>query len=695
MPLNAYASALLHADRNLQQFLPDYFAGLAQGLAGLAPLFNDALATGRAVILLDGLDEVQRDRAHLVNRVEAFARDALARKNKIVVTSRIVGYHESPLEPKEWGLYTLLDFDRAAIEQFAAKWCFAFEKSTLGDSPEARASAETERRSLLDALDANPGVANLASNPLLLTILALIKRQGVSLPNRRVELYELYLKTLISAWNKARALDKKPVGPPLDYAETIAVLGPLALWLRETNPTAGLVSEREIIHWLTQYYMGEEWGLKRGPALERANEYLKSVRTYSNLLLERGAGQYGFMHLTFEEALAAIGLVEKGQLDRNESLKIIQQHLTDPGWRETILLAVGVWGLLYHQRLVAGEVVRAILQMDCDDESRCQNVLIAGACLEDVGESGLGRIAAQEVTEALLNAARDRSLSPVVQREAGFILGRTGWTPPDLDQFIDIPAGPFLYGAEKRKVTIDRPYAISKYPVTNLQYRRFIVAKGYATRAYWSEDGWAWREGTYDSKAPKDYQAWLSKRPPEKRLEPFYWHDLKWNNPLAPVVGVSWFEAEAYCHWLSKELNRPVRLPTEEEWERAARHTDGREYPWGDQFDRNRLNISEWWAADDDMTDNKKWNEWYEAAGQSASTTMVGQFAEGNSAANVSDLSGNVWEWTNSWYDKTQRAIRGGSWVSNRRNARCADRFRNVPGNFLGNVGFRLFSPGS
>jgi formylglycine-generating enzyme required for sulfatase activity len=95
------------------------------------------------------------------------------------------------------------------------------------------------------------------------------------------------------------------------------------------------------------------------------------------------------------------------------------------------------------------------------------------------------------------------------------------------------------------------------------------------------------------------------------------------------------------------------------------------------------------------MTDNKKWNEWYEAAGQSASTTMVGQFAEGNSAANVSDLSGNVWEWTNSWYDKTQRAIRGGSWVSNRRNARCADRFRNVPGNFLGNVGFRLFSPGS
>ena len=114
------------------------------------------------------------------------------------------------------------------------------------------------------------------------------------------------------------------------------------------------------------------------------------MRTYSNLLLERGQGRYGFMHLTFEETLAAIGLVERGQLDRKESLKIIQQHLTDPGWRETILLAVGVWGLLYHQRLVAGEVVRSILSMDCADECLSE-LLIAGACLEDVGESGLGR----------------------------------------------------------------------------------------------------------------------------------------------------------------------------------------------------------------------------------------------------------------------------------------------------------------
>ena len=98
---------------------------------------------------------------------------------------------------------------------------------------------------------------------------------------------------------------------------------------------------------------------------------------------------------------------------------------------------------------------------------------------------------------------------------------------------------------------------------------------------------------------------------------------MKWNNPLAPVVGVSWFEAEAYCNWLSKELGKPIRLPTEEEWERAARHTDGREYPWGEEFDRNRLNSAEFWGGKNDLD----WNQWFEDKGyEVASTTIVGQF---------------------------------------------------------------------
>ena len=521
-PLNAYAEALSRRDCNLQAWLPAYYAGRTQEVAGLGPLFDSAIAQGRALILLDGLDEVQRERAHLVDKVEAFAREAAAFGNKVVVTSRIVGYRESPLGAREWALYTLLDFGPPAIKDFAAKWCLAFERSTLGDTPEARSAAETERQSLLEAIEANPGVSRLAANPLLLTILALIKRQGVTLPNRRVELYELYLKTLISAWGKARALDKKPVGQPLDYLQTISILGPLALWLREENPTAGLVPEERLIEWLTKHFTGEDWGLLRGEASQRARDFLESVRKYSNLLLERGQGRFGFIHLTFEEALAGRGLVQLGQLSLGDSLAVICRHLTDPAWRETILLAVGVWGLVREEPRKAGEVVCAMLKATCAREHAGQNVLIAGACLEDVSELGIGRVATQEVTEALLAACRNRALPPTAQRDAGFILGRTGWVPPDLEAFIPIEAGPFLYGDEKRKVVLKQPFAIGKYPVTNRQYRRFMEAGGYHLREFWSDEGWAWRTGTYDSKAPKEYKDWLARRSVEWRREPFY-----------------------------------------------------------------------------------------------------------------------------------------------------------------------------
>jgi len=690
LPLNAYAKTLAGRDINLQNYLPEYFAGRAEGVAALGPLFKEALATGKAVILLDGLDEVQSNRAALVGKVEAFAHEALKRGNRVLVTSRLVGYRDAPLAPKDWSLYTLLDFTPEAIETFAEKWCLTMEISVSGDTPEACKQARAEQAGLLDAIRANPGVGRLASNPLLLTILALIKRQGVELPKSRIKLYDRYLETLIEAWNHASALDKSAGRESLEYESTLEVLGPLALRVREENPTAGLVSARQLQDWLCEHYTSDEWGLKPGPAREKAREFLESVRRHSNLLVERGEGQYGFIHLTFEEALAAYGLVALGQVDRQKTLAYIQKYLPDPAWRETIVLAVGVLGLIQRTPQAAGEVVRAMLKMTCTGENVGENLLMAGACLEDVGATGLGQLAAREVQEALLAASCDRSLLPALQRDAGFSLARSGWVPKDLDDWIEIPAGEFLYGDEKQKTILETPFSIAKYPVTNLQFKRFNDAEGYERREFWSADGWAWRTGTYDSKVTdKSLKDWLAKRPPEKRSEPWYWHDEKWNNPLAPVVGVSWFEAEAYASWLAAELGRPVRLPTEQEWERAARGQAGREYAWGNEFDRNKLNASPFWKQDD----NADWAFDLDYAG----TTIVGQFPLGNTPEGISDLSGNVWEWTNSWYDdeKITRTVRGGSWLSIRRFARCAYRSGLGPDNFGSDFGFRLISPGN
>ena len=687
LPLNAYARALSQKEINLQAYLHEFFAARAEDVASLAPLFKEAIEHGKAVILLDGLDEVQSNRAALVQKVEAFAHDVVARGNRVLVTSRIVGYRDTALSPKDWSLNTLLDFTPEAIETFVGKWCLTFEKSTLGDTPEARRGAKAEGQSLLEALRTNPGVARLASNPLLLTILALIKRQGVVLPKNRITLYDRYLETLIDAWNRASALDKSAGRKSMNFQATLEVLGPLALRVREENPTAGLVSARQLHDWLAEYYMGEQYGMKPGPARDSAREFLENVRLYSNLLVERGEGQYGFIHLTFEEALAAYGLVSAGQLDRSKTLKHIQSHLTDPAWRETILLSVGVAGLINRQPLVAGQLARAMLGMKCDEEHAGQNILMAGACLEDVGEIGLGKAAANEIQNALLDAMQKRTLPPVARRDAGFSLARTDWKLDDLDKWIEIPAGAFLYGDDKKSMTIEQPFAMQKYPVTNLQFKEFMLDNGSEKKEFWSEEGWSWRTGTYDTKATEDYvKNQLKRRPVEKRHEPYFWHDEKWNNPLAPVVGVSWFEAEAYANWLSKQMGRAVRLPTEYEWERAARGTKGREYAWGDTFDKNKVNCAAFWNQKDDAS---------YAENDNAGTSIVGQFKDGNTPEGLCDLSGNVWEWTNSWYEKeqTNRTLRGGSWYHDLRSVRCADRFRNVPDFFSYVIGCRLVSP--
>ena len=359
-------------------------------------------------------------------------------------------------------------------------------------------------------------------------------------------------------------------------------------------------------------------------------------------------------------------------------------------------------GFFRETAALVGAVVRAMLGMTCEGAEAGRNVLMAGDCLVDVGEAGLERSAVLAVIQALTAVSLNRSLLPTAQRDAGFILGRlAGSSPafleqirPDLDRWIQIPAGTFLYSDKKEPVVIDEPFAIGKYPVTNLQYRRFIEAGAYEQPDYWSETGWAWRSGTYDSQATDEsVKVWLGYRPIEKRAEPYYWHDAKWNNPLAPVVGITWFEAEAYTHWLSKRLGRSVRLPTEQEWERAAGGVNGRDYAWGDSLININLNCAEFWGYEETL-DWSKW--WREKGSEAASTTLIGQFPAGNTPEGLADISGNVWEWTNSWYEKEQvnRVLRGGSFVGRRRYARCAYRARGDPDNF-GNVsGFRVVSPG-
>ncbi len=264
-------------------------------------------------------------------------------------------------------------------------------------------------------------------------------------------------------------------------------------------------------------------------------------------------------------------------------------------------------------------------------------------------------------------------------------------------QMVTIPAGAFLMGTPEaeveelaklggvqpevvrrevpqHEVTLSA-YAIARYPVTNAEFRRFIEDSGYTVRDYWTETGWQ----------QKEKEGWT---------QPRFWDDGQWNDPSQPVVGVSWYEAVAYCNWLSAKTKRAYRLPTEAEWEKAARSTDGRRYPWGNTWDAARCNNKE------------------SGLGK---TTPVGQYPDGDSPYGVSEMVGQVWEWCSSKYggagakpkfgypykpDKERedlesddtRILRGGSWYSGNPAGVCRCSFRNwdLPGGWNGIWGFRF-----
>ncbi|HEV7518482.1 MAG TPA: NACHT domain-containing protein, partial [Thermoanaerobaculia bacterium] len=208
LPLAAYAQALAAADVPLERFLARYYQEDRGVGFPLDAMLKEGLARGGVLLLLDGLDEVREpELRHLVvERVRELYSLHRRAGNKFVLTSRIVGYRE--VRPASEGLVeaTLVDLEDEEVEDFVGKWTAALEKAAGGESRVSAAAAEREREELLAATRGNPGVRALAANPLLLTILALMKRQGVTLPERRVELYRTYVETLLRTWNLARSL---------------------------------------------------------------------------------------------------------------------------------------------------------------------------------------------------------------------------------------------------------------------------------------------------------------------------------------------------------------------------------------------------------------------------------------------------------------------------------------------------------
>lgn len=262
-----------------------------------------------------------------------------------------------------------------------------------------------------------------------------------------------------------------------------------------------------------------------------------------------------------------------------------------------------------------------------------------------------------------------------------------GFIGPAKTNMVYIPAGAFMMGnngAEPYSYNAELPqhsvylsgYWIGKYEVTRGEYAQFVAAGGYSNPAYWSSAGWSWKSS---------------------RTQPAYWAaQQKWGTPPGtftqtdchPVVGVTYYEAEAFCNWAGG------RLPTEAQWEKAARWTGSypNVYPWGNTWDQ------------------QKCNNWYDTLFFGYQTSPVGSYPDGASPCGCQDMAGNVDEWCKDWYlgnyytqtpgggwidpqgpaEGSSRVRRGGGWYGNEINGRCASRASDIPNQYYNDTGFRL-----
>ena len=717
LSFSAYANALAEKDIPLPDFLAQFYRSTGLDL-NLEAMIEDALAQGKALLLLDGLDEVNDDtlRHLLAGRILSFFAFQQQNGNKFVFTSRAAGYRDVRLVVDGLVECTLVDFDQSEIDQFVTKWTQLIEQTAQGETALALTQAEREKAELLATIQENPGLRRLATNPLLLTILVLMKRQGITLPERRVELYEQYIQILLRQWNLARSLDR-PLSSKIDTIELFRVLAPVALWMHQTVSGIGLVERREIQRKLTEIY--RQRGLPEPE--QAASQFLQDVQVQVGLLAERGPGLYGFLHLTFQEYLAAVAVAQLGQSDIQPIITKLLKHITQENWREVILLTVAYIGLIQHRDEAASAILLGLVEQS--GEQMEQATLLAADALHNAWPGGVTASCRAAVISALQSMMTNTTQTAAIRRaRAGQLLAQVGdprefVISVDEMHFCYIPSGPFWMGSgtdEHLNDSLSYSYWMSQFPITNAQFTHFVAAGGYDIAAFWTEAQAVdrWQDGTA--------QDWHSRG---WRNQP---HDYgsPYNLPNHPVVGITWYESLAFTRWLGQHWqekgvlpgNWAVYLASEAEWEKAAkggleipdepliepvsriqhaeigRHSrqtnpfPNRVTPWAGDAEPNRAN--------------------YQATGIEA-TNAAGCFANGATVYGCEEMCGNVWEWTRSQYRdypyqahdgrETERiklyhqmVVRGGAYWVDALAISCNVRARRSPNDRNSNYGFRV-----
>ena len=742
-------------DRTLGKFISSYLIGKDSGIALPTDFFSRLLQSGQHVmLLLDGLDEVanEDERALVREAVDSL----VAGKDMLhtIVTCRTIAYKSAGTALganfKEIAVKPL-DFDEHVKPMIERAYQCIFpndagqRQDRSGDLLRGIQALEADRQGRL-----GDAASQLVDSPLMVRLLLIVHYNERRLPDERAKLFEKAVNALIQVDYGREEEVRQALAAGWETRRDMAQH--LAFHLHQQGRDQG----REIDEAALKHLLKAEEDYK--PYL---TDFLAQTRNRGGLLEER-EGAYRFIHLAFQEFLTARYLREvTGGGGLTAILDFLDDDkLADPWWREPVLLLAGY--LASNAAKNAREFLRKLALAGGTPDAQLAAAELAGMAALEWKESGdalrseiASRIVALYADITLMSTAQ-----PSLRARAGRMLGKLGDPRNEVLHVDDlhvcaVPPGQFYMGSPADDKTayddeqpaepnmrLDYGYFIGQHPITQAQFGEFVAAEGYKDKRWWTTalaDG-VWSGGRVTRRVwfyedDKNKKLYFREEPadaPRSFGEPF---DL----PNHPVVGISWYEAIAFCDWLTARWQtagiltaaQQVRLPNEPEWEKAARCGDYvpvRPRP----IVAAQLPHTQWAATDFAKANHSACV--YPFSGASVpskhniddthlnATSPAGCFPNGASAYGCHDLSGNVWEWTRSaWgprilkdgqFDATlqfnyayqpsdgreqpllgkdmTRVVRGGSWNNNLRSARCAYRDRLNPDNSFSYNGFRI-----
>jgi len=663
--------------------------GTKYGLMGFTDDFLRLLRDHSALFIFDGMDEVPQN-LRLAARAWIEAIIHFFQPEKAIVTCRVRSYFDESVI-RGYQAFTLAPFDEEQIKKFTLAW-YRSKNELTPNQQNQRAD------DFFDRVKADDSIFDMATNPLLLTQMAVLHQRDTRLPDQRVKLYEEIVQLLLYRWQDHSDAHFK-------MSDDLANLLNKDEWVRPALEHLAFTSHR------TAKGEKEAPDLPRTTALEILNEHFKNyglaeeflqyLDQRSGLLQGKGgtiqqADTYTFPHRTFQEYLAGCYL---NRQNLHVKLRLLAKIAGEGDFWDV------VFQLSIEERVHIGKdpnLVDLAAQMCtyCDHDSENGHRMVYWSALLEqlLGEENIikgddpehhittGEHYLTDLRKKLLTVATGIQLTPIERADAADAMDGLGYEPEDLYDFVKIP------GDQKLPT-----FWIGKYPVTNLQYARFLKPENFSDRSLWVNfpDYYQSGQRVYLDYHQLGIQAWhwMQKRiGNEAVLYPRYWKSLRFGitRRCAPVVGISWYEAMVYGHWCQRQWSAleeheqnelspsEIRLPIEMEWEKAAGGTAKDRFPWESR------------GGESDLAHVVRSANTHESGIDR--TTPVWTYPQGESLPyGLLDMAGNVWEWqANQYIGTTIRVMRGGAFASVQNSARCAYRYWNYRDYLNNPVGFRL-----